>query len=109
MVNTCVVYGERSGYIWKPKKENKTVSSFSFPFNKPDLLKTWIKFVNRADWSPTSNSVICIKHFEENLIIDNQKQKKLNYFKPLKFEPSANYQHLSSIGTTVNFANFKLI
>jgi len=24
-----------------------------FPFNKPDLLAKWIKFVNRSDWKPT--------------------------------------------------------
>ena len=48
MVNKCEVYGLRPGYISKSKKENKTVglSSFSFPFNKPDLMKTWTKFVN---------------------------------------------------------------
>ena len=89
MVNKCVVYGSRSEYISKSKKENKTVSSFSFPFNKLDLLKTCIQFVDCADWYQTSNSVICIKHFEENLIIDNEKRKKAE----LEFKPSTNYQH----------------
>ena len=62
------------------KNLKKTTKQYHhFPFYKPDLLKTWTKFVNRADWFPTSNSVICIKHFEENLIIDNEKRKKLNW------------------------------
>ena len=76
MVNKCVVYGCKSGYVSKSEREK--VSSFSFPLNKPDLLSKWIKFVNRSNWNPTSNSVICINHFEEELII-NGKRKKLNW------------------------------
>ena len=71
MVNKYVIYSCNSGYVTKAEKENK-VSSFSFPFHKPDLLRKWIRFVNRSDWTPTSNSVICIKHFKEELIIEEK-------------------------------------
>lgn len=71
MVNTCVVFGCKSGYSSQIEK----VSCFSFPFDKPDLLKSWVKFVNRKNWSPTKNSVICVKHFEEKYIKDGQRKK----------------------------------
>ena len=75
MMNKCVIYGCK--YVSKAKKEKK-VSSFVFPFHKPDLRSKWIKFVNRSDWTPTSNSVICIKHFKEELVI-KEKRKTLNW------------------------------
>ena len=31
-----------------------------------DLMKRWIRFVNRKDWQASSSSYVCIKHFEEN-------------------------------------------
>ena len=36
------------------------------------------EFVNRLDWSPTSNSVICANHFDQKFIL-NGKRKKLNW------------------------------
>ena len=63
MVNKCVVFGCKSGYTAKGG-----ISSFRFPFRKPDLLNKWVQFVNRANWSPSSNSVICSKHFDEKFL-----------------------------------------
>ena len=77
MVNKCVIYGCKSGYVTKAEKENK-VSSFFFPFHKPDLLSKWIKFINHSEWTPTSNSVICIKYIKEELIIEG-KRKTFNW------------------------------
>ena len=69
MVNKCVVCGCKSGY----KTCDAKVSHFEFPFKRPQLLEKWIKFVNRRDWKPTKNSVICIKHFKEEFICHGKK------------------------------------
>ena len=45
MVNKCVVFGCASGY----KSSGEKVSTFEFPFKNLELLKKWIKFVNRRD------------------------------------------------------------
>ena len=71
MVNKCVVFGCNSGY--STSKEN--VSSFRFPAEKPELLQKWIKFVNRADWIPTKNSVICCKYFESKFLYEGKRTK----------------------------------
>ena len=64
MVNKCVVFGCKSGYVSQQDK----VPGFSFPLSTPDLLEKWIKFVNRVNWKPTKHSIICVKHFEEEFI-----------------------------------------
>ena len=74
MVNKCVIYGCKSGY----KGNANSFPSFHFPFQKVDLLAKWTKFVNRLDWSPTSNSVTCANHFDQKFIL-NGKRKKLNW------------------------------
>ena len=74
MVNKCVVFGCKSGYVCKSVKETK-VFLFSFPLNNPELLKKWIKFVNRSNWKPTSNSVVCAKHFKEEFINPGKRTK----------------------------------
>ena len=68
MVNKCVIYGCKSGY----DNQKEKVSGFSFPFNKPNLLEKWVKFVNRRAWKPSKSSVICVKHFQEQYIINGQ-------------------------------------
>ena len=90
MVNKCCVYGCKSGYLTTGKK----VSSFRFPFYDLELRKKWISFVNRRDWEPTTNSVICVLHFESKYINDvclfasGQKQQNVNFilFKLRVFE-----------------------
>ena len=69
MVNKCVICGCKSGY----KTCDEKVSHFEFPFKRPQLLEKWVKFVNRRDWKPTKNSVICIKHFKEEFICHGKK------------------------------------
>ena len=61
MVNACVVFGCKSGY----SSQSHKVNGFSFPFEKPDLLARWIKFVNRKNWKPSKNSIIFAKHFKD--------------------------------------------
>ena len=53
MVNKCVIFGCKSGY----DNQHEKVSGFSFPFTKPDLLKKWIKFVNRPNWKSSKYSI----------------------------------------------------
>ena len=50
----------------------------AFSFKKPDLLTRWIKFVNCKNWKPSKNSIICAKHFKDELIKDG-KRKKLKW------------------------------
>lgn len=73
MVNKCVAFGCKTGY-----KNHENLSTFHFPHGKPDLFEKWTKFVNRADWIATKNSVLCIKHFEEKFILKG-KRNKLNW------------------------------
>ena len=76
MINACVVFGCKSGY----SSQSHKVSGFSFLFKKPDLLilAWWIKFVNRKNWKPSKHSIICAKHFKDELIKDG-KRKKLKW------------------------------
>ena len=75
MVNKCVVYGCNFGYI--TDTDTNIVPSIRFLFKKADLLKKWCKFVNRFNWTPSTNSVICVNHFDEKYVI-NGKRKILN-------------------------------
>ena len=76
MINACVVFGCKSGY----SSQSHKVSGFSFLFEKSDLLilAWWIKFVNRKNWKPSKHSIICAKHFKDELIKDG-KRKKLKW------------------------------
>ena len=73
MVNKCVAFGCSSGFHTNREK----VSKFSLPLGKSNLLEKWMKFINRNDWFPTKNSVLCIKHFDEKFIFKG-KGNKLN-------------------------------
>ena len=68
MVNKCVAYGCQSGYDETKTKVRTYVAMFRFPLNNKDLLVKWVHFVNRSDWKPTSNSVLCEKHFDSKFI-----------------------------------------
>ena len=100
MVNKCVIYGGKSGY----KSNANTVPSFHFPHQKVDLLAKWTKLVNRLDWSPTSNSVICVNHFDLKFIL-NGKRKKLNWkLDPVPtIYPESVLSKLSSLPTLAGF------
>ena len=53
----------------KISKSKEDYHVFYFPFTKKsELLPVWERFVNRSNWKPSTNSVICDLHFEENLI-----------------------------------------
>ena len=94
MINACVVFGCKSGY----SSQSHKVSGFSFPFEKPDLLilVQWIKFVNRKNWKPSKHSIICAKHFKDELIKDGQRKKlKVGTF------TCSNHSYRKSIKTSI--------
>ena len=68
MVNKCVAFGCKSGYDDTKGESWESVATFRFPFSHLELLQEWIRFVSRKDWAPSSNSVICEKHFEERFV-----------------------------------------
>ena len=61
MVNKCAAPKCQTGYSTTQVK----CSSFHFPFKNEKLNERWIRFVNRSDWAPSKNSVLCELHFEE--------------------------------------------
>ena len=77
MVNTCVAVGCDSGYL--SKKSDAKICMFHFPLKKPELLVHWERFVNRREWKPTENSVLCDKHFDEKYIKRFSKKCHLNW------------------------------
>ena len=76
MVNKCAVWGCKRGYEnQEQEKQDEDYHAFHFPVGekKEHLLQEWMKFVNRNNWTPTKNSVICEFHFEEHLINKGQR------------------------------------
>ena len=67
MVNTCSVTYCKAGYKRKVQIAEYH-SVFGFPDTKPSLKEKWIHFVNRKHWTPTKNSGIYAKHFEEEYL-----------------------------------------
>ena len=67
MVSTCSVTYCKTGY-----KRNGEVAQyhpvFGFPDTKPYSKEKWIYSVNRKYWTPTKNSGICAKHFDEKYL-----------------------------------------
>ncbi|KAL0878534.1 hypothetical protein ABMA27_003622 [Loxostege sticticalis] len=48
------------------RRNNPNQYTFNrFPRNSA-LFEKWMRIVNRPDWTPSTNSTICSKHFEGN-------------------------------------------
>ena len=60
-------------------KQSRGIPTFKFPLDKPDLLEKWVYFVGKSNWKPSTNSVICEKHFEKAYVKLGEKRNKLNY------------------------------
>ena len=71
MVNKYVVTNCSTGY-----KTGQQKASLHFHEDQELKLK-WIYFVNRKDWLPTVQSVICIDLFEEKFIKRGKKYQLL--------------------------------
>ena len=61
MVNKCVAYGCKTGYI--SSLEDKKVASFNFLLKNQQLLNYWVHFVNRSDWKHSPEGFQFKKHF----------------------------------------------
>ena len=57
MVNTSVAQKCNSGYATKTSERHRY--NFHFPMKDEELNKSWINFVHRKGWVPTTNSVLC--------------------------------------------------
>ena len=62
MPSSCCVPGCKSNY------SSADVSGFRFPKDEQRRAQ-WIRAIHREDFIPTHNSVVCAKHFEQRLII----------------------------------------
>ena len=77
MTNKCCVKDCKTGFKNGPKG-----SVFNFPKDKY-LRSKWIKFVNRKDFTISSKTKLCIFHFEEKFIKQNDNRPRLIW----KFHP----------------------
>ncbi|XP_035233286.1 THAP domain-containing protein 1-like isoform X2 [Stegodyphus dumicola] len=68
MARKCSVPECRSNY----DGTNKHVSTFKFP-SDPLLSEKWVKNINRKDFVIRKYSNVCIKHFEEEFIVREDK------------------------------------
>ena len=69
MVNKCSAPKCTTGYSSKVSLERK-IATFHFPLSegKEELNKKWIRFTNRANWTPSKHSVLCELHFEDKFL-----------------------------------------
>ena len=65
-VNKCSVFICSTSY--GSNETPSMVATFHFPLKNEDLLNKWILFDNRKNWKPPSCSVLCEKHFREEVI-----------------------------------------
>ncbi|KAK3866074.1 hypothetical protein Pcinc_028365 [Petrolisthes cinctipes] len=62
MPRACCVPGCKANY------KTFEVSAFRFPSDERRQLQ-WVKAIHREDFTPSSTSVVCARHFEEHVII----------------------------------------
>ena len=81
MPRKCVIINCRSGYLPKKNEPPQDVMNpvFGFPdkTKHPDQWMSWVRFVNRKDWTPGKFDGICAKHFESQYIKVGSKRSKL--------------------------------
>ena len=69
MPNKCAVFGCKSGY-----SSSQIKPLFHIPGDEYKSLKElWVKFLNRENYTITTQTCICIDHFEEKYIVRNPK------------------------------------
>lgn len=64
MPSSCCVPGCRSNYT----SNSPSVTVFKFPKNE-ELKRKWLSAIPRADFTPKTRSVVCLKHFDERFVI----------------------------------------
>ena len=60
-------------------QKRQSISTFHFPVDNPLLTEKWVYFVNKSEWKPSKNSVICEQHFEKDFIKHGEKRNHLLY------------------------------
>ena len=75
MPNKCAVVGCRAGLVMR-MVQGHLCSIFQKAFL---YRKNGSKFLNRADYSLTPQSCICIEHFEDKYIVHHSNRQRLNY------------------------------
>ena len=68
MVNKCCVPGCRTNY--GIKKGERSVTCFTFPIEE-QLKEKWLRKIPRHNLKVSKHSVVCIKHFCESDVIQN--------------------------------------
>ena len=81
MPRKCVIINCHSGYLPKKNEPPQDVMNpvFGFPdkTKHPDQWMSWVRFVNRKDWTPGKFDGIYAKHFESQYIKVGSKRSKL--------------------------------
>ena len=98
MVNKCIAPGCEAGYDSSDKKT--VISTFRFPADG-SRRKIWTSRVPRLNWTPSNNSVLCEKHFEESCFKTERNDIKNDRRKQRKGElqrKESAYDHLLSWG-----------
>ena len=87
MINKCTAFCCSTGNNSQRKDEDGVkLWTFYFPKNKPDIFQAWVKFVNWQDKKPSSWSVLCEKHFTEDVIIRGFRNRlQSQEFIPLRY------------------------
>ena len=62
MPRSCCVPGCKANY------SSSDVSAFLFPVDEARQQK-WVKAIHRSNFTPTKNTVVCARHFEDHFII----------------------------------------
>ena len=102
MVNKCSVpycSTGKPGAISADEKPHRSVSTFHFAVHNAPLTEKWIYFVNKTEWKPSKNSVICEKHFERQYIKYEEKRNHLLY--ELNPIPAIHTEEASTIPASV--------
>ena len=85
MVNKCLSFDCKAKYDSQKNTqsvvEDAKLATFHFPnlTKRPELHRKWVRFVNRSEWKPTSNSVLCEKHFEKHFISRGKEKSTLKW------------------------------
>ena len=85
MVNKCASFDCKAKYESQKNTqradEDTKLATFHFPnvTKRPELHRKWVRFVNRSEWKPTSNSVLCEKHFEKHFISRGKEKSTLKW------------------------------
>lgn len=100
MVNKCAAPKCNTGY--STNHQDKKISSFHFPLANENLNKKWTHFVNRADWTPSKNSVLCELHFEDRYLLKGKRTTLIWCLEPVPTIHSKGLESIPSVLPTTS-------